>query len=189
MPITIGAKRESDFADPIGMLGDCHRRIERFLNVLGMVAEELNGGPLTEQHRQALATSLRYFREAAPKHTADEEESLFPRLRRIVGSQAILAQIDSLEHDHECADKAHDEVDRLGQRWLANGQLPLQDASRLKAVLDQLERLYRNHIGIEESEVFPFASRVLPRSARESVGAEMAARRGVREMISTIKPG
>ena len=30
MPIVIGAKRESGFTDPIGMLGDCHRRIDRF---------------------------------------------------------------------------------------------------------------------------------------------------------------
>ena len=39
MPIVIGAKRESNFTDPIGMLGDCHRRIEMFLNVLVRVAE------------------------------------------------------------------------------------------------------------------------------------------------------
>jgi len=39
MPIVIGAKRESDFTDPIGMLSDCHRRIEMFLNVLVRVAE------------------------------------------------------------------------------------------------------------------------------------------------------
>jgi hypothetical protein len=40
MPIVIGAKRESDFTDPTGMLGDCHRRIDRFLNVLVRVAAE-----------------------------------------------------------------------------------------------------------------------------------------------------
>jgi hypothetical protein len=93
MPITIGSKRESDFTDPIGMLGNCHRRIERFLNVLVTLATGEKGGLLTEEHRAALETSLRYFREAAPKHTADEEESLFPRLRRIdvTKTQAILA--------------------------------------------------------------------------------------------------
>ena len=83
MPIVIGAKRESDFSDPIGMLGDCHRRIERFLNALLTVATSAKGGPLTNEQQTALATSLRYFREAAPKHTADEEESLFPRLSRL----------------------------------------------------------------------------------------------------------
>jgi hemerythrin-like domain-containing protein len=171
------------------MLGDCHRRIERFLNVLVTVAAREKGGPLTEQQRTALETSLRYFREAAPKHTADEEESLFPRLRRLdpAGSQAILTRIDSLEQDHECAQKAHDEVDRLGQLWLTNGRLSPEEALRLSTVLDQLARLYRNHIAIEDSEVFPFAASVLPPSERSSVGAEMAARRGMGVAIPTIK--
>src|SRR4051812_26413573 len=103
MPITIGAKKESDFTDPIGMLGDCHRRIERFLSVLTSLSTQNNGGPLNEQQKQALTTSLRYFREAAPKHTADEEESLFPRLRRsgALGLQAALSRVDALERDHE----------------------------------------------------------------------------------------
>ena len=47
MPIVIGARRESDFSDPIGMLGDCHRRIERFLNALLTVATSAKGAPLT----------------------------------------------------------------------------------------------------------------------------------------------
>ena len=72
MPIVIGAKRESDFTDPIGMLGDCHRRMERFLNVLVRLAEQVHGGALNEDQRGALETALRYFRAAAPKHTADD---------------------------------------------------------------------------------------------------------------------
>jgi hemerythrin-like domain-containing protein len=189
MPITIGAKRESDFTDPVGMLGDCHRRIERFLNVQVTLATREKGGPLTEEDRAALETSLRYFREAAPKHTADEEESLFPRLRRIdpAKTQAILARVDSLEQDHECAGKAHDEVDRLGQRWLTRGRLSTEDASRLSTVLDQLAKLYRNHIAIEDTEVFPLATRILSASDREAVGVEMAARRGAGAPTPTIK--
>src|SRR5678809_108738 len=105
MPITIGAKRESDFTDPIGMLGDCHRRIERFLNVLVSVAKYQNGGHLDEEQKTAMATSLRYFREAAPKHTADEEESLFPRMRqkRDPNLEAAIRKLEPLEHDHVLA--------------------------------------------------------------------------------------
>jgi hemerythrin-like domain-containing protein len=189
MPIMIGAKRESDFTDPIGMLGDCHRRIERFLNVLVVIAAQEKGGRLTEQHRTALATSLRYFREAAPKHIADEEESLFPRLRRLrhAGSHAILTRIEALEQDHECAGKVHDEVDRLGQLWLARGRLSPKEAAQLSTLLDQLAKLYRNHIAIEDTEVFPFAASVLPPSDRESVGVEMASRRGASTAIPTVK--
>ena len=86
MPTVIGAKRESDFEDPIGMLGDCHRRIERFLNALFTIATDAKGGPLTNEQQATLTTSLRYFREAAPKHTADEEESLFQDCADLVNS-------------------------------------------------------------------------------------------------------
>ena len=106
MPIVIGAKRESDFTDPIGMLGDCHRRIEMFLNVLVRVSEQAQGETLNEEERGVLETALRYFREAAPKHTADEEESLFPRLRQIESPdvRALMVRIESLEEEHVCAD-------------------------------------------------------------------------------------
>jgi hemerythrin-like domain-containing protein len=181
VPITIGAKPESDFKDPIGMLGDCHRRIERFLNVLASISSQAKGGPLAEQQKPAVETSLRYFREAAPKHTADEEESLFPRLRSS-GSPEIetaLSRVDLLEQDHERAGKWHDEVDRLCRRWLTEGELAPEDASRLSAVLEELSQLYRRHIFIEDTELFPLAAKVLSASDRESIGAEMAARRGI----------
>ena len=180
MPITIGAKRESDFTDPIGMLGDCHRRIERFLQVLVSLAKQ-NGGPLDDEQRTALVTTLRYFREAAPKHTADEEDSLFPRLRQTGDAEAIalLARIESLEQEHECASKAHEEVDRLGQHWLDQHNLPLDEAARLSVLVQELAVLYRRHTEIEDREVFPVAAKVLSTADRASVGAEMASRRGV----------
>ncbi len=81
MPITIGSKQEADFSDPIGLLSDCHRRIERFLGVLVTVATQAEGAALNPEQRGALEISLRYFKLAAPKHTLDEEDSLFPRLR------------------------------------------------------------------------------------------------------------
>ena len=190
MPITIGAKRESDFTDPVGMLGDCHRRIERFLGALVGVAARHKGGPLPEQERTTLMTSLRYFREAAPKHTADEEESLFPRLRQNSGAEAlaVMARIDSLEQDHECAALVHDEVDRLGRRWLDQGALPTEMAARLSTALEQLVTLYHRHIRIEETEVFPLAAHLFTPGERHSVGEEMAARRGVSAIIDFPQP-
>ena len=51
---------ESDFTNSIGMLGDCHRRIERFLEVLVRVAEQAHGEALNEEQRGALDTALHY---------------------------------------------------------------------------------------------------------------------------------
>jgi hemerythrin-like domain-containing protein len=181
MPIVIGAKRESDFSDPIGMLGDCHRRIERFLNALLTVATTAKGGLLTHEQQAALATSLRYFREAAPKHTADEEESLFPRLSGLdrPDLQPLLAKIDSLQQDHERAERGHRKVDHLGQLWLADGRLSPHDAEHLATMLIQLAELYRRHIALEDTEVFPFAASALASRDRHAIGVEMAARRGI----------
>jgi hemerythrin-like domain-containing protein len=185
VPITIGEKRESDFTDPIGLLGDCHRRIVRFLHVLVALATQEKGGPLSDEQRTLLSTSLRYFRDAAPKHTADEEESLFPRLRRLDSPEidSMLARIDALEQDHECADRSHAEVDRLGQLWLAGGRLSAEDASEFEKLVCQLEILYRHHIGQEDTEVFPFAARVLTPVDRRAIGNEIAARRGIGSVL------
>jgi hemerythrin-like domain-containing protein len=181
MPVVIGAKPESNFSDPIGLLTDCHRRIERFLAVLVRIAGEAHGGPLTAEQMTALETALQYFRNAAPKHTADEEDTLFPRLRASGRPEAVaaFAQIASLESDHDRADRSHAEVDELGRAWLARGVLSAAETERLSAVLADLTRLYREHIAIEEEVIFPVASRALPADDRLSMGREMAARRGL----------
>lgn len=184
MPVTIGGKPESTFGDPIGLLTDCHRRIERFLDVLVQISGQARGGALTSEHRASLETALGYFREAAPKHTADEEETLFPRLRSLNRPElsAALDKMDSLENDHALAEQHHAEVDRLGQAWLASGSLAPADAERFSELVQSLADLYRGHIALEEGEVFPAAAAVLEKPEREAMGGEMAARRGARRI-------
>ena len=191
MPIVIGAKRESSFTDPIGLLGDCHRRVERFLAVLVHVATQAHGEPFSGEQRTAWDTALRYFRDAAPKHTADEEESLFPRLRAMDRSdvKALLARVDGLEQDHVRAAQAHAEIDRVGLAWLAKGRLSPEEASRLAALLAQLADLYRAHIAIEDTEVFPLAAEVLSVLDRQEIGGEMAVRRGLSPRVSVTREG
>jgi hemerythrin-like domain-containing protein len=188
MPIVIGAKQESDFTDPIGMLGDCHRRIERFLAVLRKLASQRQGAALSEQERTALSGSLQYFREAAPKHTADEEESLFPRMRAAdpAATRVLFERIDALESDHKTAVKVHAEVDALGQIWLSRGSLCSDEASQLQALLGQLAALYELHIALEDSEVFPSAAQLLSSSDRRAISLEMAARRGLSDRIAPV---
>jgi hemerythrin-like domain-containing protein len=183
MPVVIGAKPESNFANPIGLLTDCHRRIERFLLVLVQVGEHAGGGALNGEQRIALETALRYFREAAPKHTADEEESLFPRLRCMDSTEVrdALASVEALEREHAEAEKSHAEVDRLGLSWLEWGSLPAADEAHFCALAGGLADLYRGHIAGEEREVFPVAAEALGEPERAAMGGEMAARRGLRQ--------
>lgn len=181
MPIAIGDKPRSTFTDPIGLLTDCHRRIELFLAVLAHVSAQARGGPLSREEREAVETALRYFREDAPKHTADEEETLFPRLRSIERPdlRAVLEKADALEDQHKEAKRAHAEIEKLGRKWLAAGSLALADSTRFSERVAELGDLYRGHIAVEEQEVFLMAVAVLPRSELEAMGREIAARRGL----------
>ena len=129
---------------------------------------------------EALRAALEYFRTSGPRHTADEEESLFPRMKRCAAASEGLERIRALEADHQTADRAHAEVDTLGQRWLDRGKLGAQDARRMTEVLETLSRLYARHIEIEDREIFPIAGKALPASDIAGIGDEMARRRGVR---------
>lgn len=186
MPVTIGAA-ESSFSNPIGLLVDCHRRIDRFLQILQTITSEKRGRSLNAEYRRALDTALKYFRDAAPKHTADEEEDLFPALRSLVGHahveqggiEQVLRQIDRLENDHNLAAKWHRECDEIGRRWLRDDGLCLRDTARFEIVLSLLLRLYRSHIAIEEHEIFSTAQTALSDKEKAVIGHSMALRRGV----------
>ena len=179
MPVQIGAKAHN-FSNPTGLLSDCHRRIEMFLGALKVVATTIDQ-PLSEETAQALTAALRYFREAAPKHTADEEESLFPRLRGVndPDARAALAQLEQLEKDHQWADALHAEVDRLGQRYLSQTRLSPVEVEKFRTAVDQLGSMYQQHIRVEDEMIFPVAARVLSQDDRASIAREMADRRNI----------
>ena len=181
MLVKIGQPVDHGFDAPLGLLSDCHRRIERFLDVLLVTTEARRGGVLEPADRAALQAALRYFITAAPRHSADEEESLFPRLRSAQDpdTQAALATLARLEADHRIAEAHHEAVDMLGRRWLIDGSLPPAEAEVLREHLVALRELYRVHIALEDQELFPAAARVLSADDLESVGREMAARRNV----------
>jgi hemerythrin-like domain-containing protein len=176
MSITIGAPREHGFDEPLGILSDCHRRVEKFLSVLAILAAKPAPHQLDEGERAALCRALDYFRKSAPKHTADEEESLFPRLR----TAGAAAELERLEEDHRDAAPRHQQVETIGRRWLECMLLPDADRDLFADAVGALNELYREHIALEEREVFPLAQRVLTPSELAEVGREMAERRGVK---------
>lgn len=179
MPVQLGAKPQADFNQPVDLMMDCHRRIEKFLDVLLRIVDRTKGGELDREHREALETALNYFRAAAPRHTEDEEHSLFPRMRRSEDPavREALAKVDALEADHREAELGHASVDELGRRWLESGSLTAEDTAELKRLLTDLAQTYQRHIHIEDEEVFPLATRVLSAAELAAVGEEMKRRR------------
>ncbi len=179
MPIQIGAKTHN-FSDPTGLLSDCHRRIEMFLASLEAVAAVIDR-PASEETRRGLETALRYFSLAAPKRTADEEDSLFPRLRQNQSPevQSSLSQLDRLEDEHRWAAPLHAAVEQLGARYLLVGSVSASEVERFRNAVASLTALYKRHITFEDSVIFPLAARLLTPMEKRDIAEEMTRRRGV----------
>ncbi len=175
MAIQIGAKPDSGFDDPIGMLKDCHRRIESFLGILCVVVTRAQSRSLASEEQVAIQAALRYFRTGGQRHTADEEESLFPRLRE--SAPHSLKEIDRLEEDHREANDLHASVERLYSTWIESGRLGSEETQQLLTETGRLKELYSDHIEIEETIVFARASEVLDSSAMAAIGTEFRFRR------------
>jgi hemerythrin-like domain-containing protein len=179
MPVQIGAKAHS-FSHPMALLNDCHRRIEMFLGSLERLAELIDL-PLSAEAKTALDSALRYFRESAPKHTADEEESLFPRLRKIQfpATEDAIATLATLEREHDRSDQLHTELHTLGMHHLERSHFTPSETTRFRQVVSELSRIYKEHIRIEDNVVFPAAEQNLSGAEKGAIAQEMAARRGV----------
>jgi len=176
----LGRSRDHGFDEPLGLLSDCHRRIERFLELLIRVSGEYEGRALDPAAADAVRKAQRYFAHAAPRHTADEEESLFPRMKAAAAARGERCEaLERLESDHGQAGVLHARVDGLFSRWLRDGAVSFEQSSQLRAILAELRELYRGHIHVEDSEVFPLAGRLLSEGELSAVGAEMRARRGL----------
>ncbi len=176
MAIQIGAKPDSGFDDPIGMLKDCHRRIEHFLNILCTVAERVGDRSLTEEEHSAVKAALQYFHTGGERHTLDEEESLFPRLASAAGEDDR-RMMERLEGDHAHASELHASVDWLYTSWITDGVLERADQERLLSRTASLRQLYKDHIEMEENVVFPRAVEMLDGDALAAIGNEFSARR------------
>ena len=180
MPVQIGAKTHN-FTDPTGLLSDCHRRIEMFMGTLEAVAAVIDRPPAEDTVR-ALELALRYFGEAAPKHTADEEVSLFPRLRQMGHPEmdSAFAELEHLEDEHRWSATLHADVERLGVQYLSMGKLSDVEIEKFQAAVTSLEVMYKRHISIEDELVFPLSARMLSGAEKSAIAEEMASRRKVK---------
>ena len=110
------------------------------------------------------------------RHTADEEESLFPRLRAetISGDSE---ELNVLEDNRRVANRLHAIVESLYSAWMSGGTLRSESQLRLQSCTEKLKHLSEQHIQIEERIVFPRAQQVLDRQTTAAIGQEFRARR------------
>jgi hemerythrin-like domain-containing protein len=111
-------------------------------------------------------------------HTADEEDSLFPRLRQAATAEPRIARlVERLGRDHAEVAGRHAAVDALGRRWLSQGTLEETAVAELDAHLAILKAIYDEHIGLEDRELFHAAARLLSSATLNEIAQEMSGRR------------
>jgi len=154
----------------------CHRRIEQRLATLERVAAHLDRN--STEALEAIASCFRFFESNGVLHTADEEESVFPRLQpRLSGEERRF--IANLEDQHREADRLYAELKAIAGE-LQSG-LPasreLQDRYRERAT--RLAELYRSHIAAEDETLIALSQRILSAPELAEISREMKSRRGL----------
>jgi hemerythrin-like domain-containing protein len=171
-----GVSPDGLFEDPIGVLNDCHRKIKRSLHVLWVIADRAAGRELTCDEISAVRSAMDCLCVEGTRHTVDEEQSLFPRLR----AQTISGdseELGLLEENRRQADRLHAIVESLYSAWMSAGALRPESQLRLQSCTESLKRLTEQHIKVEEQVVFPRAQQVLDGHTIAAIGREFRARR------------
>ena len=103
---------------PLEHLTACHRRIEQRLDTLERVADHLTDK--RSEALEAMEACFRFFETNGILHTADEEESVFPRLQPRL-NDAEQKFIMQLEGQHREADGLYAELKAIAAQ-LEDGQ-------------------------------------------------------------------
>ncbi len=160
------------FDDPLAVLQACHQRMLAQCDVLQKLPAHVAVNGVDEQARSALRRVVTYFSTSALQHHQDEEQDLFPLLKR--QSLELAERVDRLQQDHRRLDDLWGQLLPLLKAPAARGESP-DFASRAAAFCDAC----REHIQVENDELLSLAQQSLSRSQLQGLGRAMARRREI----------
>lgn len=161
---------------PLDHLVACHRRIEERLDGLERAARHLE-----DRHEETLdviGNCFRFLTSNGAWHTADEEESVFPRLvGRMTDEESRFLR--DLEGEHRDVEKLLEELETLHPLLAACGEDQSETVRRFRRGVATLCAAYRTHIAKEDGRLIPIAKRILREADLTGLSREMRARRGL----------
>lgn len=174
------ASPAAGFDQPFELLAGCHDRVRRSLALLQRLAAHVAGNGIDAPARSAAHDVLRYFDLAAPLHHQDEERHIVPRLQASADPALQAAAVQMLAE--------HGRIEALWQALRLELQA-LIDAvdgphtgpaqARLQTLADAFVAVHQPHLALEDGLVFPSVADLVDAAERQTMGAEMAQRRGV----------
>lgn len=146
-----------------------HRQLCRLIDEVAQSAEF---------EARSVARVVRFLRFERPLHILDEEEDLFPLLRRrSLPEDELEGILDLLSADHRAdADRAG-EARAILEQALAEGSLP--DGEGTPQVLLGFASHERQHLALENAVVLPIARLRLTPEDLDGLAGRLAARRGL----------
>lgn len=155
------------------MLERSHQRLEERVaelqRAIGAIVRE-RGTPADLESVDAV---LAFLERSALRHETDEEESLFPRLRRHADLWPL---IDDLLGQHQQHRHLVAQLRTLRGGWPASGP-DAADAAGMAVTVNDLARSYRRHIDREERDLIPAARDRLSATDQAALTEEMERRR------------
>lgn len=145
-------------ADGFDVLDEAHRAVVAHLGLLAELIERLDRHGVDDRASELARDIAAFFNGHARDHHAEEERRVFPGLLAD-GSEELVQHVRRLQQDHGW----------LEEDWLelapqldavANGYNGY-DLALLQHALPVFTELYREHIALEESLIYPEAKRRL----------------------------
>ncbi len=170
----IEAIPENLFREPIDYLYADHFRQRVVCRYLDEIAQDHEAARVAE----IAALVLDYLLRDLPRHSADEEQDLFPRLLARCKPEDDVERIVMLLSEEHVRDQEVGLALPAGLRSLIEGR-PIPDLGVFLQAASTFAECQRRHLAWEEGVVFPLARKRLQPDDLAGLGQSMAARRGV----------
>ncbi len=161
--------------DAISLLLGCHDRIRNFTDV-GMRLAQSPQAPAKDRADAARAV-LRYYTVALPLHEADENESVYPRLRRALPPGELAVANQQMVEQHTAINAAVAELLPMWQQIERQPHSHSELAERLRLQTEHLRSLWNIHLALEEEQVIPAMRKYLAAEELSRIAQEMRDRR------------
>lgn len=133
-----------------------HRQVMAMLGQLTQLVEQLDAAGIDEPARQLATEICQFFDDTARAHHVAEEELVFPGLLASDDSE-LVQHVQRLQQDHGWLEEdwlelgSHVRAVGEGQGWY--------DLDVLRSAVPVFTELYREHIALEETIVYPASRR------------------------------
>jgi pyridoxamine 5'-phosphate oxidase len=170
-------ERAFDYSLPLEALKACHVRIRSNCEALRRLLLHMNQHGCDAQARQSAEGVMRFFDTTARLHHQDEEDDLLPHMMAATtvnrGSRLTRLVADIATEHRE-----------MGRVWVdlraVLQEISAGEATQLEPLtVDRFIKLYRTHLAMEESNVFPLAEMLLSGNDIAEISSSMMARRGL----------